>query len=708
MFEALMLLSISAAGQAIHSELVDIKTAQDGPFEILSPTPESLIRRGELFIALRIREPEKMKKSSIQIFLDEKEVTDFIKVRDDQVTLLYNGNLGNGDHQVILVSENIDGGKMKAQGWRFYSTMRISNRERRKLGKNVEIAILKNKYLSFVGNVQASTQYHDISGGGGYLRQEPKWTHTLNTAMRLKYRGVAIPMKLFLTSDDNPAAQKNRYMLGLETRFAELHYGDNNPKFDKLVLNGARIRGVHAYVPAGLVNLHYVTGTVRNPIEGDLLKYDRSGAIPPNLNLADSTFVRSGTFKRKLGAIRASFGQPYNIAWGGITLLRSTDDTSSIVNGLQPKQNVVLGADVNINQGKYFRTAGGFALSVTTNDISLGQIDKDELEQTLGVNLSFNPDNIKPFILINTSTYPIALNEGSSMAWFANAQFKLKTNTLTGEYKSIGAAYTSFGNLFLRNDRRGFTITDRLTLFKRKVMLTARYKQYVNDLSKYLSAALKTRIATGNVLVKPHEKAPSFNLGYNLYQRESKAVLDDRYVADHQLHNLFGGLVYILENDRSKTTVSGYYTYSLRDDKHNIQNDNNTQSIIATLDQRFSFPIGFGGNFSQITTTSDLLGAIQDYISYGGHLSLFLLKEKLTVKASARNSHSRPTDYVPESDRLTAQLDVNYKVIDGLTLNLEVGHSFYKEPLNNTNDYNENFGQLQLLYSFNVRTKGKK
>ena len=203
--------------------------------------------------------------------------------------------------------------------------------------------------------------------------------------MRLKYRGVAIPLKLFLTSDDNQIARRNRYMLGIETRYLDLHYGDNNPKFDKLVLNGSRVRGIHAYVPAGIANLHYVRGVIRNPIEGDILQYDRSGTIPPNMNLQDSSYVQSGTFQRKLGAIRASFGERHNIAYGGISLLKSTDDTLSIQNGLQPKQNVVMGADATLNQGRYFRTSGGFAFSVTTNDISLGHVDKDELEDRKSV-----------------------------------------------------------------------------------------------------------------------------------------------------------------------------------------------------------------------------------------------------------------------------------------------------------------------------------
>ncbi len=366
-----------------------------------------------------------------------------------------------------------------------------------------------------------------------------------------------------------------------------------------------------------------------------------------------------------------------------------------------------MGADATLNQGRYFRTSGGLAFSVTTNDISLGHVDKDELEKALGLNLSYDPDNVKRFIVVNNSTYPIAINKRSSMAWFANAQLKYKTNTLTAEYQSIGAAYTSFGNSFLRNDRRGFTITDRFTLANRKLLVTARYKQYVNDLSSFLSAALRTKIGTGNVVIHPHEKSPSITLGYNLYTRESQRVIDSRYDADHTLHNLVGGLMYALENDKAKTSVSAYYNYSIRDDKHNIQNDNSTQSVIATVDQRFSFPIGFGGNFSKITTESELLGRVQDYISYGGYLSLHLLKEKLEIKAGWRNNHSTATNYVPESDRVTAELDIRYKVIDGLVLNLEVGHSFYKETLNTANDYNENFGQLQLLYAFNIKTKGK-
>ena len=83
-------------------------------------------------------------------------------------------------------------------------------------------------------------------------------------------------------------------------------------------------------------------------------------------------------------------------------------------------------------------------------------------------------------------------------------------NNILIEYKQLGAEYISFGNPFLTNNIREFTLNDRLSLLGRRLMFLVGYKYRDNKLSDLIVHPVATKTFSLNTTLVPGPGAPSF------------------------------------------------------------------------------------------------------------------------------------------------------------------------------------------------------
>ena len=87
-------------------------------------------------------------------------------------------------------------------------------------------------------------------------------------------------------------------------------------------------------------------------------------------------------------------------------------------------------------------------------------------------------------------------------------------NNLLLEYKQIGPQFYSFGNPYLTNNIREFSIKDRLSMLGRRLMVAVGYSSKDNNLSETVVNPQKTKTLSLNTTLVPGPGAPSivFNL----------------------------------------------------------------------------------------------------------------------------------------------------------------------------------------------------
>ena len=339
-----------------------------------------------------------------------------------------------------------------------------------------------------------------------------------------------------VTSQEDPHYQpRNRFLFWFNSPWVRLQFGDTSPVFTELMLRGKRVRGMNAQVNLGLFHLNVATGQTNRAVEGNAYKEYINPLTGDTLYINPDTgdtltaeyigqnkTLRYGTFAQNLIGIRMAIGKPMGLLWG-INLLKVKDNLHSIRNGIRPRDNLVAGTDflLSLNRGRFlWKTEAAF--SVLTEDISTGAISKSEIDSVFEVDLPFDPQSYKKWIVLNQSTVPLNPQKLTSLAAFSRLQLNYFQNFASIEFKSIGSSFNSLGNSYLRKNIQGLFLSDRIRLFSNSLYLNLRYEDYYDNF-KQLNDNPKIRIQSvrSGLNYYPGRGLPNLNLGFRRYNRNN-------------------------------------------------------------------------------------------------------------------------------------------------------------------------------------------
>ena len=203
-----------------------------------------------------------------------------------------------------------------------------------------------------------------------------------------------------------------------------------------------------------------------------------------------------------------------------------------------PEENLVLGFDFESaldNRKLLFQM--GWNMSMTNSNIWAGIASKDSLDlmmDTLSDGMIMgqydvsaigetiekyeNIFTIHPFymspiapidpIVAQKSVFKAFLNMPAS-AYYLRVKGSYSFNNILIEYKQHGSQFKSFGNPYLTNNIREFTLNDRLSLLGRRLMIVAGYKYRDNNLSETVAHPVATKTISINTTLVPGPGAPS-------------------------------------------------------------------------------------------------------------------------------------------------------------------------------------------------------
>ena len=213
------------------------------------------------------------------------------------------------------------------------------------------------------------------------------------------------------------------------------------------------MRGFNGSLNLGFINIQTAYGETERSIEGKLIETFtsddpatlESDVIPINAQLYKMPYgrVELGTFKRKVLAVRPSFGSGEKFQLG-FSYLHSKDDIGSIEFGAQTGRKSCLGSDFMLAfDSQNIMITSRNAVSLNNKDISSGSLTDKQIDEIFGSNSNFSvdPNDVKRirdlignFITVNQYLGRWNPQEFASLAAEAALTFNYFNNNVKASY----------------------------------------------------------------------------------------------------------------------------------------------------------------------------------------------------------------------------------------------------------------------------------
>lgn len=521
-------------GQPLQVQ-VRTENPKDKTIIFLSPEPNASVRSDDLLISISLyRTPSSVNRKATKIYIDDRDVTSSAGFIEDIITLSPENikpPLSDGPHNIKVELFDNDGKLYYSSGMSF-AQLSITEAEAQTTKLNYNISGQLESRNETISDV--STPYN---------------RGTLN--LTSNYGPLNVNGHLYLTNEDRDDRQpQDRYSIEALTSWLRVGYGDAYPTFPSLIMSGKRLRGLTSNLKLGFFNVDIATGETVRKIEGDtvytfpkdsLVSQENRNSSGPYGPVASDTsryaLYRYGTFTRNLTVIRPSFGSGQNFQWG-FSYLKAKDDTTSIVYGFKPEENVALGTDLfaGFDNRRIELTAQG-AASVINQDISPGNLSDAQIDSLYNndadsvkkrQDLKDLRDKISKFITVNQNLIPLSVDKLSSvMAYEGALALNYFDNYLKGSYIFRGSEYNSFGQTYIRNDVQGYNVFDRIRVMENQLFFSVGVEQLKDNTDGNKIATTSFINDNATISYFPRSNFPNITVGYSLNKNSNNLIGTD-------------------------------------------------------------------------------------------------------------------------------------------------------------------------------------
>ena len=529
---------------------------KDAEVRFLSPEQGETLAAEDLAVAVSLMfVSDAVDKQRTRIYLDGVDVTKEALLSDDVVLYSpknFNTPLNLGTHSIKI--ELVD-----MKGKVYYTKQTDFN-------LSTAAAIEEEKSaLQYMGNAQFELRNEKIDvTKTTYQRADVR----LNGA----YKFLAFGYDMHLTNENTDDRQpQNRFLATLQAGdYVKVQAGDAYPVFPSLFISGKRVRGVTGALTFGFFNLDVAYGQTERLIEGTLgglVSYPDSSTASArpketifkgmgghnNVTNSDTLIYQTytnGTYGRKFLAIHPSFGSGENFQLG-FSLIKATDDTTSIKYGNYPADNFVGGTDLLIAfDNQKFKWTTQVAFSLENTDIIGGNYTDNDFKQYELSGLSStataadSADKLKKaqdfidlaklgrnFIIVNPNMSPLDPKSGlPSLAVESELILNYFNNYVRALVFRRGRNYKSYGNEFVQTDIAGINLSDRIRLLDNRMMTSFSYETKWNNVQNDNSKPVTTfNTFNGSVTAYPGVSLPTLTVGYGFNTRKNPIDLSMYY-----------------------------------------------------------------------------------------------------------------------------------------------------------------------------------
>lgn len=652
---------------------------KDKEILLLSPTVGEIISQQELMIAVSfIKAPDNIDASKTKIYVNNDDVSS---------QAVYTGDI------LVVSGENLSGELKAGPG---IIKIDIYDKE-----GNFYHAISRNIRLIGIAAVSPIWSYNGSLKGESRSEQfdsQSTWYNSFATDINAESGIWSLNGNAYITSEEVSSQQPyNRYSLSIKGGdWLAFQAGDAFPRFPNLIMDGKRVRGFNGALNLGFLNIQTTYGETERSIEGKLIETFtadnsatlESDVIPINALRYKNPYgrVELGTFKRKILAIRPSFGSGENFQLG-FSYLHSKDEVGSIEFGARPEENLVFGTDFMLafdSQNIMFTTQA--AASLNNKNISSGSLTDKQIDEIFGNNSNFSvdPNDVKKvrdlignFITVNQFLGPWNPQEFASLAAEAALTFNYFNNNVKASYIYRGNDYQSFGQSFLRTDVKGINLVDRIRMIDNKLFLSIGYEELKDNLQKTKIATTTFQTINASVSLFPRADFPNITIGYTRNTNNNGLSLSDAqrkmYVVDDITNRIMMQLSYDF-TALVKHSSSFSFSTSSKDDNSLMNFD--AKFSMGSLNFTSYWTTQWTSLFGIVVNNSELFGKTSNYVtlSFGGKYKL--LQNKLQLSATLNPSFG-------DFKRQTLEFIADYNVL--MNLNLMFQARIYRIPGASTN-----------------------
>tara|TARA_B100001996_G_scaffold346691_1_gene303786 strand:- start:796 stop:3036 length:2241 start_codon:yes stop_codon:yes gene_type:complete len=724
---------------------------------IMSPNPNEEISNSEVLIAVSFYQIEEIIPSEIHLSVDGKEFSSKAFIDKDMLSCLVDG-LSPGKHRITLIL----GSRMRPKMWSFYVTgerevtSEYSGRIRSgssveqidKQSLNISHVAFETKGrmdegFSFKSNIKLTTQESKLYQARNIFNLGLNFNDYVkinfgDTNPRISFftlngkriRGFDIKMKYgflnfqIVKGKINRAVQgdlENAYNYSIETK-------DNGRKFISLKRAGytfeqnltvgrfALGRGKNFQWGLNLLKARDDTSSVKTKLEGASIIYNPSSFGSISGLTAGSTYLVN-----ELGSNGEFKSGEY---WSGTT----------------PKDNLVIGSDIGIYlANKRILIEGEVAFSLTNNNIwggplTLAAMDTlidDQIDSTiLGINLQSFPDpadysdwliinpNLSPLVPIDMNAFdtiaPLPLNQAilsmPSLAYRGKTIINFFKNYFVLEYTQVGPEFNSLANPYLVKNKREISITDKLKLFRNRLLLTIGYKNQDDDILSSIENVESQNSTSIGVNFLPGPKIPNFNFTYRLIDRNNGIdriiQLTDSTFSDNrdktETKNIILNLSHQFEKKWSHNLNATYVMVNKIDkfsDRDTLFIDPSLFSNVAnfTISTRYKIPLKTSINFilnsSRLSTGPGQIGK-QSFFTSGinGEYSFFEKGFKINGGLNINLGSG-----IVDMNWIGIKLGMNWKLADGFNISSQAD---YRSKVINKETKNTLIARINIDYLF--------
>jgi hypothetical protein len=500
--------------------------------EVVLSSPEagtSIISGDQLIIVTFYKTDREVDMGTVRIRIDDRDRTREAEIRGNMLIWNPQRPLPDGRHLVEIVARDTNGNNVGPNIWTFQVKSKLQ----------LPLGTTGSFYMGF--------EHDDRSNdNGGAI---PLWNNRIDLGLSGEKSWLSWEAGVELTSEDTPFLTTqtlggrqpvNRYFATLRTRNLLLHFGDNNPSFSDLSVNGILVRGFGASVKSNRFNADFVYGYNQREIGQDVeIVQGVSNVTPTSYIDASGTPVdisskpyqqivqdpsdpsvyhvyefSPGTFKRNVAALKLDTAPLRNrfFTWNvGFNLFSAEDDTTtlaydqntdrtfhissgdSIITGYNPKKNWVgtFETSLRFNGDKSILSAEFGGTMVTDNMFGALTDDiKSEIPSQLDDKLfRFNGSTQTSFDKLKLKD-----NVGKGIADAVTSVYLVRLVTplpipgmstrLKSELYRIPTHYVSLGNPHQRTDMGGYNVSVKTLFLKDQVAVDLGYETYSDNLDK--------------------------------------------------------------------------------------------------------------------------------------------------------------------------------------------------------------------------------
>ena len=560
---------------------------------------------------------------------------------------------------------------------------------------NLAVGQSQSSPIQFHGSNKLFGQYSDMQGIGqeippSFLRDDLQMTLTVygipisssffitteqrdfrqsidNFRIYLDIAALKRATSLFPSRDNNAGSGKDSLkgkgalkMGRFLSIFTALEIGKCRPNYTELTLQGIAISGVNIEMNPGLFYAAFSMGKVKRSVEP-------SGSSKPTYK-QDVLFARIGAGKKNLSHLY-------------LTYMRVLDDENSLPSDLNsdslliyPQANHVIGTEGKLSLFKNkFTVEGEAAISLFTRDTKSTELELTDSQIPSWLNNYFEPNT--------TSSIDFSYNVKMGL--------KLRTTTLSGGIKIIGAGYKTLGNPNLISDRLTYDGRIDQTFAKNRINISAFYKYGKDNLVNWKTATTTT-VYYGITGAVRFRKAPYFMVSYRPnFQKtnnDSLGLNNTIYVVTATT-----GYYYRIGKVQSNTNFNYCRQYS-KIERNAVTDLSKTNSYTLNEELTFTIPlsVGIGANYCQSTFSnkeSDILS-----LTLSGTYSTFEDRWQNSLSVTYQNeSH--------EQNKLGFSLNSKVQLWKNGDLEIQLEKNNFTDNVQCTQNYNEFIAKL----SFEVR-----